>query len=68
MSSFPDSNAMARKHVIPDSLHSPIGHRRKPQPDGQPGYVRVDTVHQGDQDGAKGVYHINWTYPDLVDG
>ena len=27
------------------ATHSPIGHRRKPQPDGQPGYVRVDTVH-----------------------
>ena len=24
-----------------------------------PGYLRVDTVHQGDQDGVKGVYHIN---------
>ncbi|MEO8131569.1 MAG: integrase [Bryobacteraceae bacterium] len=36
-----------------------IGERRKPQPRGQPGYLRVDTVHQGDQDGIKGVYHIN---------
>ena len=36
-----------------------IGERRKPQPDGQPGYLRVDTVHQGDLDGIKGVYHIN---------
>ncbi len=36
-----------------------IGERRKPQPEGQPGYLRVDTVHQGDQDGVKGVYHIN---------
>lgn len=36
-----------------------IGERRKPDPRGQPGYVRVDTVHQGDWDGAKGVYHIN---------
>jgi transposase InsO family protein len=36
-----------------------IGERRKPQPGGQPGYLRVDTVHQGDQDGIKGVYHIN---------
>ena len=36
-----------------------IGERRCPQPDGQPGYLRVDTVHQGDQDGVKGVYHIN---------
>jgi len=36
-----------------------IGERRKPQPDGQPGYIRIDTVHQGDQDKQKGVYHIN---------
>ena len=36
-----------------------IGERRRPDPQGQPGYVRVDTVHQGDQPGAKGVYHIN---------
>lgn len=37
----------------------PIGERRKPQPQGAPGYLRVDTVHQGDQDGRKGLYHIN---------
>jgi len=36
-----------------------IGERRKPEPMGCPGYLRIDTVHQGDQDGAKGVYHIN---------
>jgi transposase InsO family protein len=36
-----------------------IGERRKPQPQGRPGYLRIDTVHQGDQDGVKGVYHIN---------
>ena len=36
-----------------------IGERRPPQPDGRPGYLRVDTVHQGDLDGTKGVYHIN---------
>ena len=40
-----------------------IGERRKPQPQGRPGYLRLDTVHQGDQpgggSGAKGVYHIN---------
>ena len=36
-----------------------IGERRRPEPLGRPGYLRVDTVHQGDQDGAKGVYHIN---------
>lgn len=36
-----------------------IGERRAPQPEGRPGYLRVDTVHQGDLDGSKGVYHIN---------
>ena len=36
-----------------------IGERRKPQPQGRPGYLRIDTVHQGDRDGEKGVYHIN---------
>jgi len=37
----------------------PIGERRAPAPNNQPGYLRVDSVHQGDQDGLKGVYHIN---------
>ena len=36
-----------------------IGVRRKPEPGGRPGYLRVDTVHQGDQDGVKGVYYVN---------
>lgn len=36
-----------------------IGERRRPRPDGRPGYIRVDTVHQGDLDGNKGVYYIN---------
>lgn len=36
-----------------------IGERRKPAPDGCPGYLRVDSVHQGDLDGIKGVYLIN---------
>ena len=36
-----------------------IGVRRRPDPRGRPGFVRVDTVHQGDLDGVKGVYHIN---------
>ena len=37
----------------------PIGERRAPTPNNRPGYLRVDSVHQGDQDGIKGVYHIN---------
>jgi len=36
-----------------------IGERRKPENNGNPGYIRIDTVHQGDLDGKKGVYHIN---------
>ena len=36
-----------------------IGERRKPQPENRPGFIRIDTVHQGDQDKEKGVYHIN---------
>jgi transposase InsO family protein len=36
-----------------------IGERRRPEPNGRPGYLRVDTVHQGDLEGSKGVYHIN---------
>jgi transposase InsO family protein len=36
-----------------------IGERRKPDPQGQPGFLRVDTVHQGHHDGQPGLYHIN---------
>lgn len=36
-----------------------IGERRKPEPEGKPGYIRVDSVHQGDRNGQKGVYYIN---------
>ncbi len=41
------------------SVSISIGIRRKPEPQGRPGYIRVDTVHQGDLNGQKGVYHIN---------
>ena len=37
----------------------PIGKRQKPRPNGKPGYLRVDTVHQGDLDRKKGIYWIN---------
>jgi transposase InsO family protein len=36
-----------------------IGERRKPDPRGEPGFLRLDTVHQGDSPAAKGVYYIN---------
>ena len=38
-----------------------LGIRRKPEPNGQPGFIRIDSVHQGDgPNGEKGVYHINF--------
>jgi len=56
-------SAWYRKHgaVFKPTRPSPvsIGERRKPDPQGRPGFLRVDTVHQGDWDGAKGIYHIN---------
>jgi hypothetical protein len=36
-----------------------IGIRKKPETNGEPGHVRVDSVHQGDKDKEKGVYHVN---------
>jgi len=36
-----------------------IGVRKAPAPDGRPGFIRIDSVHQGDLDGTKGLYHIN---------
>lgn len=36
-----------------------IGERRRPDPKGRAGYLRLDTVHQGQHDGEPGVYHIN---------
>lgn len=36
-----------------------IGERKKPYPEGQPGFLRVDSVHQGDRNQAKGVYHVH---------
>ena len=36
-----------------------IGVRKAPAPQGRPGFVRIDSVHQGDHDGIKGLYHIN---------
>ena len=36
-----------------------IGVRKAPTPDGRAGFIRIDSVHQGDLDGIKGLYHIN---------
>lgn len=47
-----------RGHLEPTRSRSiAIGERRRPN--GAPGYLRVDSVHQGDWDGIKGLYVIN---------
>ena len=52
-----------RNHVLTIEKTKPspckYGEHRRPDPQGRPGYIRVDTVHQGDLNGVKGVYHIN---------
>ena len=56
------STRYARQRGTVNKTHpvqSQIGERRKPRPEGNPGYIRVDTVHQGDLGRYKGVYHIN---------
>jgi hypothetical protein len=35
-----------------------IGVRKAPCPNGRAGFVRIDSVHQGDEDAMKGGYHI----------
>ena len=57
------ASARYRKHRLVRNGTRPaavaIGIRKAPAPEGLPGYIRIDTVHQGDLDGVKGVYHIN---------
>jgi len=50
---------MTRRYTKTKPVVSRIGERVRPDPKGQPGYIRIDTVHQGDLNGQKGVYHIN---------
>ena len=49
---------MGRKEVT-RSAQVTIAERRRPRPEGLPGYLQVDSVHQGDLDKVKGVYHID---------
>lgn len=64
------NNAVVFTHTKGNSKVT-LGERRKPTPGGQPGYLRVDSIHQGDLPldergqanggkSAKGVYHINF--------
>lgn len=54
---YNSSDARFFKHT--QSVQTNIGTRRKPDPQGKPGYLRVDTVHQGDLNKEKGVFHVN---------
>jgi len=51
------SESIKYSKTVPTGVN--IGERGKPRSDGKPGYLRVDSVHQGDLNGEKGVYHIN---------
>lgn len=53
------SHALTVRKTNPVKVN--IGKRQKPQPEGKPGFLRVDSVHQGDLNSEKGVYHINIT-------
>jgi len=50
---------MTRRFTRTRPVVSKIGERAKPDPKGQPGHIRIDTLHQGDLNGQSGVYHIN---------
>jgi transposase InsO family protein len=55
----PDYRRQAARYESTRPAAISIGERRRPDPQGRPGYLRVDTVHQGDREGEKGVYHLN---------
>ncbi len=51
--------ATATRYTKTKPSVSRIGVRARPDPQGKPGHIRIDSVHQGDLEGEKGVYHIN---------
>ena len=48
-----------KRHAPSKLQAAAIGVRKAPAPDGRPGFIHIDSVHQGDFDGIKGLYHIN---------
>ena len=52
-------NLSVKRYTKTKPTPNSIGIRKKPAPNGEPGYLRVDTVHQGDLGKLKGVYHVN---------
>ena len=62
----PAYRRLHRRFQSTQSAKAPgIGERRRPQPDDRPGFLRIDTVHQGDLRSlsdcqvVKGVYYLN---------
>ena len=53
-----DYKAQRVRFTATRAVCNAIGQRKAPRPNGHAGYVRTDTVHQGDLDGVKGVYHV----------
>jgi transposase InsO family protein len=51
--------SMAKRYTSTKPAVVRIAERARPDPAGRPGYIRVDTIHQGDLNGEKGVYHVN---------
>jgi transposase InsO family protein len=51
--------SITKRYTLTKPAVVKIAERARPDPGGRPGYIRVDTVHQGDLNEEKGVYHIN---------
>ena len=51
--------SIAKRYTRTKPVVVRIAERARPESGGRPGYIRIDTVHQGDSNGKKGVYHIN---------
>ncbi len=57
--SLRDTAVNRSQRVRAQHTQARIAERRKPDPRGRPGYLLVDTVHQGNHDGEAGLFHIN---------
>ncbi|MCI0151919.1 DDE-type integrase/transposase/recombinase [Paraburkholderia sediminicola] len=58
------SAAYRSRHTVRTKTRSerkevPIAVRRAPTPKNRPGFIRIDSAHQGNFKGRQGIYHIN---------
>jgi len=49
-----------RTYTKTNPIQNNIGERKRPEPNGKPGFLRVDSVHGGDLNGEKGMYYVNF--------